>query len=117
MALGLHTSGEAFVVSRESIRSTRAVRGTAVQLARVFDAVCGLTVMLVIFVTLNVDQLPDELQGFLAIRLSIKNIVVAILFVAIWHLTFASEEARHMARWCRWMHDELVAAARSESRK
>ena len=89
MAFGSHPFGEGSAVSRESIRSIRSVRSTAAQFARVFDAVCALAVMLVIFVVLNIDQAPADLQDFLAVRLSIKNFVVAILFVAIWHFTFA----------------------------
>jgi exopolysaccharide biosynthesis polyprenyl glycosylphosphotransferase len=94
------------VIPRQSFKPVGAVRTTASQAARVFDAVCALTVMLVIFTMLNIGRMPGGLQEFLAMRLSIKNFAVAIVFVAIWHTTFAS-----LGLYQAWLIRSFRAAA------
>ena len=75
---------------RQSFRPIHAVRSTATQIARAFDALCALTVMLVTFITLNIGRVPGELQEFLTMRLSIKNFAVALALVGIWYACFAA---------------------------
>jgi hypothetical protein len=59
-------------------------------MTRAFDALCALTVMLVTFVTLNVFRMPGGLQEFLTLRLTVKNFIVALLLLFIWHSSFAA---------------------------
>jgi len=75
---------------RQSFRPIHVVRTTAITAARVFDALCALTVMLATFVTLNVGRMPGALQEFLTLRLTVKNFVVALLLLLIWHTSFAA---------------------------
>lgn len=58
-------------------------------MTRAFDALCALTVMLITFVTLNASRVPEELQEFLTLRLSLKNFVAALLFLGVWYVSFA----------------------------
>src|SRR5687767_13242958 len=75
---------------RQSFRPIHAVRTTATQIARAFDALCALTVMLVTFITLNIGRVPGEPQEFLTMRLSVKNFAVALALVGIWYACFAA---------------------------
>src|SRR5215204_3235104 len=79
VAMPIHADAlrHASVIPRQSFTPVGAVRSTALQVARVFDAVCALTVMLVIFTMLNIGRMPGGLQEFLGMRLSIKNFAVA----------------------------------------
>ena len=59
-------------------------------MTRALDALCALTVMLITFVTLNAGRMPDGLQEFLTLRLTVKNFMVALLLLFIWHSSFAA---------------------------
>jgi len=90
MASAIAQDTSLYSLARQSFRPIHAVRTTAVTMARAFDALCALTVMLVTFVTLNVFRMPGGLQEFLTLRLTVKNFIVALLLLFIWHSSFAA---------------------------
>ena len=90
MASAITQDTSLYSMARQSFRPIHAVRTTAVTMTRAFDALCALTVMLVTFVTLNVFRMPGGLQEFLTLRLTVKNFIVALLLLFIWHSSFAA---------------------------
>src|SRR5580692_11975162 len=54
-----------------------------------FDDVFALVVMLATFTWLNVGRIPGDVEEFLAVRLTIRNVALAAVFMMIWHSCFA----------------------------
>lgn len=57
-----------------------------VRLCRAGDPIVALTVLLATFVVTNADSIPHGLGQFLEVRLSIRNVVLLIGFVALWRV-------------------------------
>ena len=90
MASAIAQDTSLYSTARQSFRPIHAVRTTAITMTRAFDALCALSVMLITFVTLNVRRMPGGLQEFLTLRLTVKNFMVALLLLVIWHTSFAA---------------------------
>src|SRR5436190_1388501 len=90
MASAIAQDTSLYSTARQSFRPIHAVRTTAITMARAFDALCALIVMLATFVILNVARMPGAVQEFLTLRLTIKNFIVALLLLFIWHTSFAA---------------------------
>ena len=90
MASAITEDTSLYSTARQSFRPIHVVRTTAITVVRAFDALCALTVMLATFVTVNVGTMPGALQEFLTLRLTVKNFVVALLLLLIWHTSFAA---------------------------
>jgi exopolysaccharide biosynthesis polyprenyl glycosylphosphotransferase len=67
----------------------RVVRSFIAGVTWLFDDAFALIVMLATFTTLNVGRIPGGVQEFLAVRLTIRNVALAIVFMVIWHSCFA----------------------------
>lgn len=68
----------------------RIVRRNVAKVTAVFDSAFALIVMLVAFTTVNIGRMPGGVDEFLARRLSVRNVALVILFVAIWRLAFTA---------------------------
>jgi exopolysaccharide biosynthesis polyprenyl glycosylphosphotransferase len=55
-------------------------------MARIGDTVIAVVVLLAAFLASNIDRMPTGLQGFLEIRLTIKNLLLVLGFAAAWRL-------------------------------
>jgi exopolysaccharide biosynthesis polyprenyl glycosylphosphotransferase len=73
---------------RQTFRLSRTLRHAVTRVTRLFDAACALSVMLVTFTILNSGRMPHGLDEFLAVRVSVKNLALVVLFVVIWHTCF-----------------------------
>ncbi len=76
-------------------RARRGPQGPAVelylQLCRLSDTGLALSALLGLFVFDNLGRLPKGLDGFLGARVTVKNVLLVLVFVACWHLC------------CRWV--------------
>jgi exopolysaccharide biosynthesis polyprenyl glycosylphosphotransferase len=52
------------------------------------DTALMLTTLFAVLVTLNLDNMPDGLGGFLSLRITIKNIVILAVLAGVWPLVF-----------------------------
>lgn len=56
-------------------------------MARIGDTAIAVVVLLGGFLASNIDRMPTGLQGFLEMRLTIKNLLLVVGFAAAWRLT------------------------------
>ena len=66
-----------------------AVRSLIARLTWLFDDAVALIVMLLTYAVMSVGRLPGGVQEFLAVRLTVRNVALAIVFMVIWHSCFA----------------------------
>src|SRR4051794_13554157 len=66
----------------------RTMKLTATRVYAVVNALVVLLVLLGVFVGVNWDRMPDGLPEFLALRVTIKNLLVTALVLLAWALTF-----------------------------
>jgi len=76
--------------------------------ARLTDLVVALTALIGAFLITNVGRMPDGFGDFLAMRLTVKNVVMLLAFAAAWRLVCTG------AGLYRW---EVVKHPRSEARR
>jgi exopolysaccharide biosynthesis polyprenyl glycosylphosphotransferase len=96
---------------RRSFRLSRILRHAVTRVTGVFDAACALSVMLITFTILNSGRMPGGLDEFLAVRLTVKNVALVILFVVIWHACFAS-----FGLYRTWAHSSIASMTFATSR-
>ena len=66
-----------------------AVRSLIARVMWLFDDAVAVIVMLLTYTVMSVGRLPGGVQEFLAVRLTIRNLALAIVFMVIWHTCFA----------------------------
>jgi exopolysaccharide biosynthesis polyprenyl glycosylphosphotransferase len=74
---------------RQPFHWHRVVRHAVIRVTRTFDGACALCVMFVTFTTLNIAHTPHGIEEFLALRFSLKNVALVLIFIAVWHTCFA----------------------------
>lgn len=52
------------------------------------NAAVALSVLLGVFIFVNRNRMPDGLAEFLALRITVKNLIVSVLFVLVWLVVF-----------------------------
>jgi exopolysaccharide biosynthesis polyprenyl glycosylphosphotransferase len=57
---------------------------------RVFDALCAFLLLLVVFVVSNAERMPEGADEFLQARISVKNVILLVLFLVAWNTAFAT---------------------------
>jgi exopolysaccharide biosynthesis polyprenyl glycosylphosphotransferase len=57
-----------------------------IKLIRVSDTFVVLSVLLGVFLLTNVGRMPDGFRGFLALRVTVKNVVFLVVFVLAWRV-------------------------------
>jgi exopolysaccharide biosynthesis polyprenyl glycosylphosphotransferase len=67
----------------------RTVRSLVARLTWLFDDAVALIVMLLTYTVMSVGRLPGGVQEFLAVRLTVRNVALALVFMVIWHSCFA----------------------------
>jgi exopolysaccharide biosynthesis polyprenyl glycosylphosphotransferase len=65
------------------------IRKTVARLNWLFDDVLALGLLIATFVSANAGQMPTGVDEFLAVRITLKNVLLAVVFMAIWHGCFA----------------------------
>src|SRR5437867_4356117 len=56
------------------------------RIARIGDAAIAVVVLLGGFVVSNIDRMPAGLQGFLGMRLTVRNLLLVLGYAAMWRL-------------------------------
>ena len=85
-------SGVAIPRRKQPASQTMSTVGTGTDMVRVnqlFDGACALSVMLVAFASLNIGRMPNGLQEFLAVRMTVRHFTFGVLLIVIWHCCFA----------------------------
>ena len=77
-------SGPAAPVGRSSPRVPE--KRLYLRLCRVVDTPLALAVLLGVFVAMNLGRTPAGLDGFLALRITVKNLLLVTAFAACWRL-------------------------------
>lgn len=57
---------------------------------RLFDGLCAFLLLLVVFAASNVGRMPDGVNDFLSSRISLKNVILLVLFLVCWNTAFAT---------------------------
>jgi exopolysaccharide biosynthesis polyprenyl glycosylphosphotransferase len=70
---------------RERHQPTREAR-LQLRLVRISDTVVVVSVLLAVFLTTNIGRMPQGAAEFLALRISVKNLVMLALFTIAWRL-------------------------------
>jgi exopolysaccharide biosynthesis polyprenyl glycosylphosphotransferase len=65
------------------------VRGGATKVSWLFDDLFALALMVAIFVVTNSVRLDIGIDEFVVLRLSVRNVMLAGLFIVVWHAWFA----------------------------
>lgn len=91
---------------------TRALRVALQWGNRLFDGLCGLLLLLGVFAASNLGQMPDGVDDFLSSRISLKNVILLVMFLLVWNIAFATV-GLHDARSQRslWRQAWLVLRA------
>lgn len=69
---------------------TRKLRRALSLANRVFDALCALFLLLAIFAASNVHRMPGGAEDFLSARITVKNVLLLVLFLVAWNTAFAT---------------------------
>lgn len=88
-APGAHDGGHPPGQSHDGAPASPAKRLQAkrfLRMARIGDTAIAVVVLLGGFLASNIDRMPTGLQGFLEIRLTIKNLLLVVGFAAAWRL-------------------------------
>jgi len=67
----------------------RLIRNAVARLNWLFDDVLALGLLIATFVSANTGRMPVAVDEFLAVRITVKNVLLAVVFIAIWHGCFA----------------------------
>ena len=88
---GLHRAREMSTASATSGYPTmvRFIRTAVARLTWLFDDVFALGLLIATFVSANTGRMPVAVDEFLAVRITVKNVLLAVVFMAIWHGCFA----------------------------
>jgi Cys-tRNA(Pro)/Cys-tRNA(Cys) deacylase len=65
------------------------VRSLIARVTWLFDDAVALIVILLTYTVTSAGRLPGGVQEFLAVRLTVRNVALAIVFIVIWHSCFA----------------------------
>ena len=65
------------------------VRSLIARVIWLFDDAVALIVILLTYTVTSAGRLPGGVQEFLAVRLTVRNVALAIVFIVIWHSCFA----------------------------
>src|SRR5438874_1444090 len=81
-------------------------------LCRVLDSVSALAVLILIFVVTNLASMPRGLAAFLAVRVTLRSLLLLTAFAIVWRLTFAFFGLYDAAQLRSWREEakRVVAA-------
>jgi exopolysaccharide biosynthesis polyprenyl glycosylphosphotransferase len=81
-------------------------------LCRVLDSVSALAVLILIFVVTNLASMPRGLAAFLAVRVTLRSLLLLTTFAIVWRLTFAFFGLYDAAQLRSWREEakRVVAA-------
>jgi exopolysaccharide biosynthesis polyprenyl glycosylphosphotransferase len=68
----------------------QSVRAFIARITWLFDEAVAVVVMLVTYTVLSVGRMPGDVQEFLSVRLTVRNLGLALVFLAIWYSCFAA---------------------------
>lgn len=57
---------------------------------RLFDAICAFLLLLVVFAMSNAGQMPGGADEFLSARITVKNVILLVVFLVAWNTAFAT---------------------------
>jgi exopolysaccharide biosynthesis polyprenyl glycosylphosphotransferase len=57
---------------------------------RGFDALCGFALLLAVFAVSNAGRMPEGADDFLQARISVKNVILLVVFLIAWNTAFAA---------------------------
>jgi exopolysaccharide biosynthesis polyprenyl glycosylphosphotransferase len=69
---------------------TRTLRRVLPLANRVFDAFCAFVLLLTVFAISNADRMPGRPEDFLSARITVKNVLLLVLFLVAWNTAFAT---------------------------
>lgn len=69
---------------------TRKLRRALPLANRIFDAGCAFFLLLVVFAASNVARMPEGADDFLSARITVKNVILLVLFLVAWNTAFAT---------------------------
>ncbi len=69
---------------------TRMLRRILPRANRAFDALCAFLLLLVVFAISNAERMPGGADDFLQSRISVKNVILLVLFLVTWSTAFAT---------------------------
>ncbi len=69
---------------------TRMLRRILPRANRAFDALCAFLLLLVVFAVSNAGRMPEGADDFLQSRISVKNVILLVLFLVAWSTAFAT---------------------------
>lgn len=77
-----------------------------VGLCRFADPGLAVVVLVTLFVASNLSQMPHGMQDFLALRVTVKNVALVVVFFLLWRVLFA---------WCGLYDWRYIRSRRSEA--
>lgn len=69
---------------------TRTLRRALPLANRVFDAFCAFVLLITVFAISNADRMPGRPEDFLSARITVKNVLLLVLFLVAWNTAFAT---------------------------
>jgi exopolysaccharide biosynthesis polyprenyl glycosylphosphotransferase len=69
---------------------TRKFRSALPLANRAFDGLCALFLLLVVFAVSNVGRMPGGPDDFLSARITVKNVILLVVFLVAWYTAFAA---------------------------
>lgn len=69
---------------------TRTLRRVLPLANRVFDAFCAFVLLLTVFAISNAGRMPGGADDFLSARITVKNVLLLVLFLVAWNTAFAT---------------------------
>jgi exopolysaccharide biosynthesis polyprenyl glycosylphosphotransferase len=69
---------------------TRQLRRILPRANRLFDALCAFLLLLVVFAISNAGRMPEGADDFLSARITVKNVILLVVFLVAWNTAFAT---------------------------
>lgn len=91
---------------------TRKLRDALPWANRLFDGLCAFLLLLIVFAASNVGRMPEGVDDFLSSRISLKNVILLVIFLVAWNTAFATGGLhRSPARQSLWQQAMLIVRA------
>lgn len=91
---------------------TRKLRNFLPRANRAFDALCAFLLLLVVFAASNVGRMPGGVDDFLSARITVKNVLLLVVFLLAWNTAFATVGLHNSpARQPLWRQALLIIRA------
>lgn len=91
---------------------TRWLRRILPRANRAFDALCAFVLLLVVFAMANAGRMPEGADDFLSARITVKNVILLVVFLVAWNTAFATAGLhKSPSRQSLWRQALLVVRA------